>query len=130
MQWILWKDQNELAKELQYHVDKGACREFLIKEALRDTKGKYTEQEITKELNNLLEKHLLIDNDDWIQVTEWAHDGIYKKFGEDCLNKLKKLKIFHKDMISRNIRTKDEIPEGYENISNFESSSKSNAIWY
>lgn len=118
MKWIKWKDQDELSKLIQYNIDTGACKQYIAENIIRDSNGKYTQEEIYNKISELSNKKLIVGEDeDWFRVTEWAHDGVMTLKQDatyrECLQILKECGVYHPDMLQNRIITQSE-KEKYE----------------
>lgn len=117
MRWITWTMQTDLARLIRYYVDTGSSAEHIVRMILADSPGVYTEEQIRKELAWLLSICLLVSDDGYIKVTEWAHDTVMTALGahseaswKDCLRLLRGRGIWHPDMIQYGVATKEEAP--------------------
>jgi hypothetical protein len=116
MKWIKWKDQDELSELIQYNIDKGSGRQYIAENIIRDSSGKYTQEEIYSKISELSNKKLIVgEEEDWIRVTEWAHDGVMtlKKDASyrECLQILKDCGVYHPDMLRNRVITETEKDE-------------------
>ena len=113
MKWITWKEQSELGNLIKYWIDKGACTSYIVSNIQIET-NKYTKEDIEKEIQILKSKWLIV-GDNYFRVTAWSHDGVIEAFKNEnwteCLKKLKKLHVYHPDMVRENIIKKEEAPK-------------------
>jgi hypothetical protein len=116
MKWVKWKDQDELSNLIQYNIDTGSGKHYIAENIIRDSKGKYTQEEIFNKISELSNKKLIVgEEEDWIRVTEWASDGVMtiKKDAtyEECLQILKAHGVYHPRMLQNGVITKIEQEE-------------------
>jgi hypothetical protein len=117
MRWITWSVQPELAKLIQYYVDTGSSTNILV-HRLVEEHPEYPAVEVHKEIERLKLLWLLVYDpaEDWLQVTEWAQDGLRRAFGregwedwETGLRRLRERGVFHPDMLQYRIVAKEEV---------------------
>lgn len=120
MRWITWQKQTELARLIRNCIDTGSTADYVVKSILLDYPGVYTADQIRKELDWLLGLCLVVSDDGYIKVTEWAHDAVIAALEAqnqsaayswvECLRLLKGRGIWHPDMIQYGVVTKEEAP--------------------
>jgi hypothetical protein len=121
MKWITWQQQTDLARLIRYYIDKGAAVEPL-QIILGDPQERYTESEIREEIKRLTDLWLIVDNDDFLQVTEWSRDALWQAVPAaeewvDILRFLLDRGVWHPDMVQHELVTKEGAPNVYRLLS-------------
>jgi hypothetical protein len=118
VRWITWDQQSDLAKLIRYYIDTGSCTGILI-DRLIEEHPTYTKFEVCKELTFLSGLWLIIHDpeQDWWQVTYWAHDGLeqaFKRAGwggwKKGLTALRDRGVYHPKMLDLKLVAKEEVP--------------------
>lgn len=124
MRWITWKQQTKLAQLVRYYVDTGSGTNILV-QRLVEEHPEYTVEAVHKEIEWLKTLWLLVydPEQDWLQVTEFARNGLYRAVTRElhvdlddcdaatCLKWLKERGVFHRDMVQYGIVAKQNVPE-------------------
>jgi len=115
MKWIKWADQSKLARKIQGLIDTGNYMENIVDDIDKYYNPKnidpFSREEIEKEIEKLTKIGLIVNNEGWLQVSEWSNDAVIEAFGDNYLKKMKKMGIFHPDMLKDNVITQKEFDD-------------------
>ena len=115
IQWKKWEEQGELKLLIRDIIDTGNNRNDIVRQIELEHPNAYPSKVIHIAITEL-KKDLLISHcgNDYFKVTEWAHDAVREATGikdwKKCLLRLKKIGVFHPDMIKEHIIEESEKP--------------------